>query len=395
MSWPLNRVSRPGTASQLGELTGLRGLAPPRRVELTPYAVTKNISVPKGTAFDRSQRITLGGDLKYAIASNLTLTATANPDFGQVEADPSVLNLSAFETFFRERRPFFVEGTGLFRLPVNCFVVIDCNTGEGLFYSRRIGRAPQLTDEYDTEDPPAATAIIGAAKLTGRTSKGLSLGVLDAVTEHVNGGVGNTQTIEPATNYSVARVRQDFRGGESNIGFIGTGVNRSLDMWSDTLLRRSAYVGGFDFFHRFPGKRYQLTGQFNASTVTGTPAEIATTQQDQVHNYQRPDGGLVLDSTRTSLSGYSTEIRFAKFGGEHTTFETAVGRRSPGFEPNDLGFLRRCGRDELEHLVRLSLAQAQGVLSIDPVEFQPLAVFHRLGHADRARVQQQRAHAIQ
>jgi hypothetical protein len=339
VSWPLNRMSRPGTASQLGELTGLRGLASPRRVELTPYMVTKNVVVSDGAS--RSQRMTGGGDLKYAISSNMTLTATVNPDFGQVEADPSVLNLSAFETFFRERRPFFVEGTGLFRLPVNCFIVVDCNTGEGLFYSRRIGRPPQLTDDYPTTDAPTSTAIIGAAKLTGRTSRGLSVGLLDAVTQHLRGGIANAQTLEPATNYSVVRARQDFRGGESNIGFIGTGVNRALDSWSDQLLRRSAYVGGFDFFHRFPGKRYQLTGQFNASTVTGTPEVIASTQQDQVHYYQRPDGGLTFDPSRTSLSGYSTEVRFAKFGGEHTTFETAVGRRSPGFEPNDLGYLRR------------------------------------------------------
>src|SRR6185503_2568792 len=244
----LNRMSRPGTASQLGELTGLRGLASPRRVELTPYMVTKNVVVSEGASFSRSQRMTGGGDLKYAISTNMTLTATVNPDFGQVEADPSVLNLSAFETFFRERRPFFVEGTGLFRLPVNCFIVVDCSTGEGLFYSRRIGRPPQLTDDYPTTDAPTSTAIIGAAKLTGRTSHGLSLGLLDAVTQHLTGGIANAQTLEPATNYSVVRARQDFRGGESNVGFIGTGVNRSLDTWSDQLLRRTAYVGGFDFF---------------------------------------------------------------------------------------------------------------------------------------------------
>src|SRR6185436_4124064 len=203
VSWPLYRQSSSGTASQMGELTGLRGLASPRTVELTPYVVTKNLDVPNGADFERKQRFTVGGDIKYAVASNLTLTGTVNPDFGQVEADPSVLNLSAFETFFRERRPFFVEGTGLFRIPVNCFIVNDCSTGEGLFYSRRIGRAPQLTDDYPTEDAPTATSIIGAAKLTGRTSRGLSLGVLDAVTQRVHGGVGDAATIEPVTNYSV------------------------------------------------------------------------------------------------------------------------------------------------------------------------------------------------
>ena len=341
VTWPLYRMSKPGNVSQFGEITGLRGLAPPRRVELTPYVVSKDISVPRGGAFDRKQALTLGGDLKYAVSSNVTLTATVNPDFGQVEADPSVLNLGAFESFFRERRPFFVEGTGLFRMAVNCFIVVDCNTGEGLFYSRRIGRAPQLADEYPTDDAPTATAILGAAKLTGRTSRGLSIGVLDAVTRRVPGGIGDNQTLEPTSNYSVVRGLQDFRGGESNIGVIATGVNRSLDGSSDQFLRREAYVGGMDFYHRFPGKRYQFSGQINASRVGGTPGVIAATQQDRVHYFQRPDGNLVYDPTRTSLTGWASEVRFAKFGGKRTSFETAVGRRSPGFEINDLGFLRR------------------------------------------------------
>src|SRR5437764_14365453 len=146
----------------MGELTGLERSASPRRVEFTPYAGTKNGSVPSGAGFDRRQRLTAGGDVKYAVASNVTLTGTVNPDFGQVEADPSVLNLGAFETFFRERRPFFVEGKGLFTFNVNCVVVVDCSTGEGLFYSRRIGRSPQLAGTYGDASSPAASRILGA-----------------------------------------------------------------------------------------------------------------------------------------------------------------------------------------------------------------------------------------
>jgi len=144
VSWPVYRNSQAGISSQLGELTGLDGLPSPRRPEIAPYVVTKNVSVPTGTRFDRSQKVTGGADLKYGITPNLTLDATVNPDFGQVEADPAVLNLTAFETFFQERRPFFVQGAGIFRFDVNCSAVNDCSTGEGLFYSRRIGRAPQL-----------------------------------------------------------------------------------------------------------------------------------------------------------------------------------------------------------------------------------------------------------
>jgi hypothetical protein len=339
VSWPLYRVTQPGLASQLGEVTDLEGLSSPRRLEVRPYVVTENRSVPTAAGFGRSQRATGGADIKYGLTSNLTLDATVNPDFGQVEADPAVLNLSAFETFFQERRPFFVEGGGLFQLPVNCFIVNDCSTGEGLFYSRRIGRAPELGDQYPTTGAPNATAILGAAKLTGRTPQGLSLGVLDAVTERV-GGVGGA-TLEPATNYGVLRARQDWRRGESNAGVLVTAVDRNLDSTSNPYLRRAAYVGAVDFLHRFAGARYQLSGEFDVSDVSGSAAAIAATQRSSVHYFQRPDAGLAFDSTRTSLSGYATEIRFAKFGGERVHFETGYGRRSAGFEINDLGYLRQ------------------------------------------------------
>ncbi len=339
VSWPLYRVSKAGLVSQLGEITGLAGLAAPRRLEIKPYGVAKNNSVPTATGFGRSQDFTGGADIKYGVTSNLTLDATVNPDFGQVEADPAVLNLSAFETFFQERRPFFVEGSGLFQLPVNCFIVNDCSTGEGLFYSRRIGRAPQLAGQYPTTGAPNSTAILGAAKLTGRLPQGLSLGLLDAVTQRVGGAAG--ATLEPATNYAVLRAQQDLRQGESNVGILVTGVNRDLDSWTASYLRREAYVGAADFRHRFPGKRFQLSGEFDVSHVGGSADVIAATQRDPVHYYQRPDAGLRFDTTRTVLDGYAGEIRFAKFGGERTRFETAYGRRSAGFEINDLGYLRR------------------------------------------------------
>ena len=339
VSWPLYRVSRAGLVSQLGEVHGLRGLVAPRRLEVRPYVVTKNVSVPNAADFERGQRLTGGADLKYGITSNLTLDGTVNPDFGQVEADPAVLNLSAFETFFEERRPFFVEGSGLFRLPVNCFIVNDCSTGEGLFYSRRVGRAPQLAGRYPTTDASTATTILGAAKLNGRLAGGLSVGLLDAVTERVGGAGG--ATLEPASNYGVLRVQQDLRQGESNLGLLVTGVNRDLDGWSASYLREEAYVGAADFRHRFPGKRYQVSGTVGVSHVGGSPEVIAATQRDPVHYYQRPDAGLAYDPTRTSLDGYVGEVRFAKFGGERTRFETGYGRRSAGFDVNDLGYLRR------------------------------------------------------
>src|SRR5256714_10611348 len=259
VSWPVYRGSQAGISSQLGVLTGLDGLPSPRRPEVAPYVVTKNVSVANGAAFDRSQKVTGGADLKYGLTSSLTLDATINPDFGQVEADPAVLNLTAFETFFQERRPFFVQGAGIFRFDVNCSAVNDCNTGEGLFYSRRIGRAPQV--DYGDLNPPTATTILGAAKLTGRLPGGQTVGVLDAVTRREVATVD--RTIEAPTHYAAVRIQQDLRNSESGVGAMITAVNRSLDQWTDGSLRSSAYVGAFDFRHRFLGRRYQISGSFD------------------------------------------------------------------------------------------------------------------------------------
>lgn len=252
---------------------------------------------------------------------NITIDATVNPDFGQVEADPSVLNLGPFETFYQERRPFFIEGTGIFQFGVNCSVV-SCG-GEGLFYSRRVG---------------GGSRILGAAKITGRLPGGLTLGVLDAVTKRSADALG--QTLQPTTNYGGLRLTQDFRKGESGIGIMLTSVNRSVDQWTEDFLRKSAYVAAFNFRHRFPGGRYQLSGSVDFSRVSGTAAVIARTQRSSVHLYQRPDDNLNLDTTRTSLSGSAQEILFGKSGGD-VRFETSYLRRSAGFESNDLGFLRR------------------------------------------------------
>jgi hypothetical protein len=338
VAWPAYFPSRAGFISQLGEVTGLEGLAPPTRLELAPYAVTKNVSLPTATSFDRRQKITAGADIKYGLTSNITVNATVNPDFGQVESDPSVLNLSSFETFFQERRPFFIEGTGIFNISVNCSIV-NCS-GEGLFYSRRVGRQPQLrfAQGYFAPESPSASTIIGAAKITGRMPGGLTLGVLDAVTARAEGAAG--RTIEPTTNYGAVRLQQDFRKGESGIGFMGTAVNRNVDQWTEDVLRSKAYVGAVDFRHRFANGRYQVTGSIDFSTVSGTPAAMIRTQRSSAHLYQRPSDNLTVDSQATSLSGSAQEILFGKTAG-FIRFETSYLRRTPGFEVNDLGFMFR------------------------------------------------------
>ncbi|HKW40337.1 MAG TPA: DUF5916 domain-containing protein [Gemmatimonadales bacterium] len=332
-SWPVYRNSQAGISSQLGELTGLVGLPSPRRPEVAPYLVTKNVSVPTSIGFDRSQKVTGGADLKYGVTSNLTIDATINPDFGQVEADPAVLNLTAFETFFKEQRPFFVQGAGIFRFDVNCSQV-NCNS-ERLFYTRRIGRAPQLG--FGDPNSPTATTIYGATKLTGRLPGGQTIGVMDAITQRAAGTLDSTT--EPTTNYAVVRAQQDFRNSESGVGAMLTATNRSVDPRTDNFLRRSAYVGAVDFRHRFLHSTYQISGSLDLSHVAGSSSAIALTQLDPVHFYQRPGAGVSFDSTRTSLTGDAEELLFGKVGGGVTRFETSYLRRSQGFEVNDLGFL--------------------------------------------------------
>ncbi|HET7249727.1 MAG TPA: DUF5916 domain-containing protein [Gemmatimonadales bacterium] len=335
VSWPLYHRQQAGFASQLGEVTGIAGISSPRRLEATPYVVTKNVSIPASVGFDHDQRFTAGVDFKYGVTSNLTLDATVNPDFGQVEADPSVLNLSAFETFFQEKRPFFIEGANLLSFEVNCSVV-NCQ-GEGLFYSRRIGRAPQLGDLYGDATSATATTILGAAKLTGRTPGGLSVGVLDAVTQRQS-GIRNI-TIEPASNYGVLRMTQDLRNGETTVGLIATAVNRALDDSTHNLLRSSADVLGFNIRHRFL-HMYQFQAAVTASRVGGSPQAMIATQEEAAHYYQRPDGPLRVDSTATSLSGSTQQVKFGKVAG-FINFETSYQRITPGYEINDLGFLNR------------------------------------------------------
>jgi hypothetical protein len=341
-SWPLLRRSVRGISSQFGELSGLRGLGSPHRLEVAPYVVAKNVGVPQPNGFGRAQKQTIGGDLKYGITSNLTLDATVNPDFGQVEADPAQLNLTAFETFLAEQRPFFLEGTGIFGFN---------GDASRMFYSRRIGRDPQLAGLVSdpTADIPARTPILGAGKLTGRLASGTSVGTLFALTGRQ--AVGPTM-IEPQTEYGVFRASQDFRKGESGIGTIVTLVNRQLDDAAAVRLRRESLTAGVDARHRFAKGRYSLSGAFATSTVRGTAEAIDRTQRSAVHYYHRPDGGLPYDPTRTSLSGTNIQLKADKVAGTFT-YGTAYERLSPGFETNDVGFLSQA--DQQSGLLHASI----------------------------------------
>ncbi|MEX2110828.1 MAG: DUF5916 domain-containing protein [Gemmatimonadaceae bacterium] len=337
ISWPLYYRGKQGYMSQAGDLAGIRDLDTPRRLEITPYVVTKNETRPEGLTYRHPQEFSAGADVKYGLSSNLTLDATINPDFGQVEADPSVLNLSAFEQFFEERRPFFLESAGIYSFRTACG---DIDTGcTGLFYSRRIGRSPQLAGLYGDENSPTNTTILGAAKVGGRLGRGLSVGILDAITQREVGAAATT--IEPRTNYALARLQQSLFGGGGDIGAMVTAVNRDLDAATAPHLRSGAYAGGLDLRRRFLDKRYELTAYVAASLVRGSTEAITGTQRDGVHRYQRPDDNIELDPTRTSLTGNAQRLTISKFGGGITRFQSVLQRFSPGFESNDVGFQAR------------------------------------------------------
>jgi uncharacterized protein DUF5916/cellulose/xylan binding protein with CBM9 domain len=345
-TWPLLARSATGYVSSFGELGGLAMTASPKRLEMVPYTVADltrqrgggnplvKVSSPSGA---------MGLDLKYALTPGLTLTTTVNPDFGQVEADPAVVNLSAFETFFSERRPFFVEGSGMFRFDS------DCMDGPcQLFYSRRIGRSPQGTGELPSGDniynqTPTQTTILGAGKLTGRVGK-FSIGAMSAVTQEEFGTVLDTthvfqQPIEPLTTYSIGRVRREF-ANQSSVGFMVTAANRHLTE-TTTFLPKSAFTGGVDWDVRFKS-RYSVTGYLAGSSVSGSADAIDGIEENSRHYFQRPDATVLhLDQAATSLAGASGRVGVSKIGGQRVRFNSQVGFKSPGFELNDVGFLRR------------------------------------------------------
>jgi len=343
-----------GVVSRFGELRGLERLPSPRRLEVQPYSMGRVTRAPvqQGNPFYRATDPTASGgaDVKYGITSNFTLTATLNPDFGQVEADPGQVNLTAYETFLPEQRPFFVEGSDIFKFGLGAG---DGDFGsESLFYSRRIGRRPQGTRRIPGNaafsDVPEASSILGAAKVTGKTSGGWSVGILDAVTAReearfVLDGAGRelSAAVEPMTNYAVGRVSRDFRGGKSAVGGIVTATHRLLgEDDSLSFLRSAAYAGGFDLRHRFgKGNAYEVRSWVLGSTVRGDTLAMQGTQRSSARYFQRPDD-YRYDPTRTSLSGWAAHTEFLKSGGGNLQWGGVVNARSPGFETNDIGFQR-------------------------------------------------------
>ena len=343
-----------GFVSHFADVTGISGIHRGRPLELVPYGVARSDIRSRADRNDpllapRDQRADAGLDLKYALTSSLTLTGTINPDFGQVEVDPAVVNLSDFETFYPEKRPFFTEGVNIFRFgdtpaPSHFNFIF----APSLFYTRRIGRAPQVTPDADFAAIPADTTILGAAKVTGKLPGGYSIGVLDALTDQERsrfaidtpgGRQFGRQQVEPMTNYFVSRVTKELGNG-SRIGFMLTSVNRRLAD-ETSALREEAVTGGVDGFASFASKSWILEGYLVGSNVRGSAEAIELTQRSSSRYYQRPDAGHVeFDPTRTSLNGWGGRAMLSKATGLWRP-NIQIHAYSPGFETNDSGFMQR------------------------------------------------------
>ncbi len=386
--WQRIPQDAPGWVSEFGELHGLINIEPQKQLEIQPFGVVQFDTFPaeEGNPFRDGDDFKLNGglDAKIGITNDLTLDLTVNPDFGQVEADPAAIALDGFQIFFREQRPFFVENK-------NIFDYRFANGFDNVFYSRRIGRNPQgsfgenpvsgsgpINDEFN--DTPNTTTILGAAKFSGKTKDGWSIGVLESVTEReiakIEDENGNKReaVVEPMTNYFVARAQKDFNKRNTYIGGIFTATNRNLgdilnidyndpntDETSEleglrennlNFLRKSAYSGGLDFRHNWKERKFYIEGNLVLSHVEGSKEAIEETQKELTHNFQRPDADHVrVDPNRTSLTGTGGKITGGKSGGGNWRYNAGIFWRSPELELNDIGFLRQA--DEIRQFANV------------------------------------------
>jgi hypothetical protein len=338
-NWEANPISASSWLDFYGELGGIKDIPAGRRIEVLPYILgqTHNFKKEEGNPFrtGNTKKIDFGADGKVGISSDFTIDLTINPDFGQVEADPSQISLSAFELEFEEKRQFFIEGKGIFNF-------------SPLFYSRRIGKMPSFYPGQENNEyikMPEKTSILGALKLTGKTRDGLSIGILESITNKENAEIsspGNTKslTVEPLTNYFMSRVQKDFDHGNVILGGALTAVNRDINDDNLKFLTTSSYSGGIDFKYQWDNKNYYILSNGMFSSVKGDRQSLSRIQLSPTHYFQRPDADyLTYDTNQTSLSGYGGIIEIGKSGGGAGRFTENIKLFSPGFEVNDIGYL--------------------------------------------------------
>jgi len=362
--------------SKLGELQGIKGIKPKRQVDLIPYVVAQQeyFEEEEGNPYatGKKSKLAAGLDGKIGVTNNMTLDFTINPDFGQVEADPSEVNLTAYETFFQEKRPFFIEGNNIYDFQI---------TGGGnpysrdnLFYSRRVGRQPHYypdLDDNEYADVPENTTILGAFKLSGKTKKGWSVGVMESLTQREMAeisqeGVIREEEVEPLTNYFVARLEKDINKGNTVVGGMFTSTNRKIENPAIDFIPKNAYTGGLNFKHYWKDKSWMVAARTVFSSVHGDTIAMTNLQESSVRYFQRPDANYIhVDSTRKSLQGQGGTVEFGKVGGGHWQFLSWVTWRSPGLELNDVGYLR-------------SSDEVQQVLWVSYRIWEPFSIFRRI-----------------
>lgn len=340
-----------GFTRHYGELAFEGDLKPKKQLDLTPYATAAVNTYQKeeGNRFadGSDSKLNMGLDGKIGVTNNLTLDFTVNPDFGQVEADPSEVNLTAYETFFVEKRPFFIEGNNITRFQLG-FGDGELST-EQLFYSRRIGRRPQYSRDLKSNEyakTPGFTRIIGAAKVTGKTSKGWSIGMIESLGAEENAlidykGTTIKETVEPLTNYLVGRIQKDSNDGNTIIGFMGTSTDRNLNNSTlNSYFHKNARSAGLDYKRYFDHKNWLFQLNAAVSQVKGSKEAIDRTQTSSAHLFQRDDAGyLHYNPDRTILQGHGGNMQLVKIGGNFNCL-LATMWKSPGLELNDLGYLR-------------------------------------------------------
>jgi hypothetical protein len=344
-----------GFVSRFPDLVGLRNIRPSRAIELRPYVTHKmeGLRHESGDPFrdGLNQVPDAGVDLRMAVGSNLTLNATINPDFGQVEVDPAIVNLSDVESFFEEKRPFFVENSSIFS-----FGQQGANNYWGfnwpqptLFYSRRVGRSPQGSiPDADFVDAPVGTSILGAAKLTGKIAPSWNFGTLHALTarEHAElsiGGARSESEIEPLSYYGATRTLKEFKNRHHGVGVMTTLAARAFDAdpLRDELNSTSLFTGvdGWTFLDK--DQEWVISGWSGVSHVRGTETQMTNLQRSSRHYLQRPDAGHVeVDPDATSLTGWASRYWLNKQKGR-TIFNGAIGAMSPKFDVGDVGFHTR------------------------------------------------------
>ncbi len=357
--WKLIPQDASGWVSEFGEMKGMNGIEPQKEKSITPYAVTQlerfnKVEENPFRATGSNKNLDAGLNGKFGLTNNLTLDMAINPDFGQVEADPSQVNLTAYENYFEEKRPFFIEGQSImnFRLMQLGDFMMD-----NLFYSRRIGHSPSYSPQTESGEfarTPGNTDILGAMKLTGKTRDGWSVGVMESMTSREQAKISDGtdtrfETVEPLSNYFLGRVQKDFNEGQTMLGGIATATNRRIETDHLNFMHDQAYTGGINFKHRWSDRTYQLAFRGIASHVRGSREAITRTQRSSAHYYQRPDvDHFSLDSTRNALSGHGGSLMFLKLGQGHFNYGVFVNWKSPGLELNDMGYQREA--DQLSQL---------------------------------------------